>query len=459
MSALNVDLDLVRRYNVPGPRYTSYPPATHFQAGNDAASLQGHIRGCNQLGGDLSLYFHLPFCHSLCWFCGCTTVISSQQRDSASYLDYLKKELSLAGNLMDGKRRVVQWHLGGGTPTFLLPAELQSLSESVGEYFDVAPDAELSVEIDPRRLQRDHLKVLRAAGFNRVSLGVQDHNPIVQKAVHRHQPFALTKTAVDWIRSAGIQSLNLDLIYGLPYQTVESFERTLDEVLYLRPSRLAVFSYAHVPWAKPAQRILEKRILPGPDVKLEILKLTIEKLTGEGFVYIGMDHFAREDDELAVAQRNGTLQRNFQGYSTRAGADLFGFGLSAISQAGSAYWQNQKEIGLYYASLDAGRSPAAKSYFLTEDDLIRRKTIMAVMCRLELNYQALSRELEIDFAEYFAPELSSLADLEADSLVERTTSGMRITNMGRLFLRNIAMRFDAYSTASQPQQQQFSRTI
>jgi oxygen-independent coproporphyrinogen-3 oxidase len=357
MSAMTVDLDLVRKHNVPGPRYTSYPPATQFSDEVSADDVQDRIRANNESERDLSLYFHIPFCKSLCWYCGCTTVISTQQADSAKYLGYIGKEMDLMGKMLNPNRKVVQLHFGGGTPTFLTPAEIRKLGEDLHSRFQFAPDAEAGVELDPRRLSHDHILALREAGFNRVSVGVQDHNPKVQSAVHRIQPFAETKMVVDWIRAAGISSLNIDLIYGLPHQTAASFEKTLGDVLRLQPNRLAVFSYAHVPWIKPAQRIFADEVLPSAELKLELLKLTFEKLTAEGYVYIGMDHFARADDELAAAQKAKTLQRNFQGYSTHGGADIYSFGMSSISQTSNCYWQNVKELPAYYAALDAGKLP------------------------------------------------------------------------------------------------------
>ncbi|HXT38568.1 MAG TPA: oxygen-independent coproporphyrinogen III oxidase [Candidatus Angelobacter sp.] len=443
MSALKVDLDLVRKYNVPGPRYTSYPPATRFTDEVSVGQLLEKICANNETERDLSLYFHLPFCQSLCWFCGCTTVITTDQRASATYLNYLKRELGIMGRLLNPKRKVVQLHLGGGTPTFLAPEEIRALGRMIHSQFDVSPDAEAGVEIDPRRVTRGHLDALRDAGFNRASLGVQDHNPLVQKAVHRIQPFAQTKMVVDWIRDTGFRSLNVDLIYGLPHQTPESFEKTLNETLQLRPDRLAVFSYAHVPWIKPAQKILADKILPPAETKLQLLKLTIERLTSEGYVYIGMDHFARADDELAVAQRQKTLQRNFQGYSTRGGADVYAFGMSSISQADGVYWQNLKELPAYYAALDARKAPLAKGCILTDEDKVRRQTIMRLMCDLSLNYAEMSEMLGKDFTTYFAGELDSLADLESDHLIRKDAAGITVTDSGRLFIRNIAMRFDA----------------
>jgi len=359
--------------------------------------------------------------------------------------------------LLNARRNVVQLHFGGGTPTFLTPDELRALGKMIHTHFNVAGDAEAGVEIDPRRVTRDHVQALREIGFNRASIGVQDHNPLVQKAVHRIQPFAQTKMVVDWIRAAGFASLNFDLIYGLPHQTVESFEKTLDETLALHPDRLAVFSYAHVPWIKPAQKILADKILPFAEVKLQLLKLTIEKLTAEGYVYIGMDHFARAGDELAVAQRQKTLQRNFQGYSTRGGADIYAFGLSSISQVDGIYWQNLKDLPGYYAALDEGRQPLAKGYILNDEDKIRRQTIMRLMCDLSLDYSAMSQALGINFEQHFDRELDSLSDFEADGLVQKTNGGLLITDTGRLFIRNIAMRFDAYTSTNQ--ENRFSKTI
>jgi len=299
---------------------------------------------------------------------------------------------------------------------------------------------------------------LREVGFNRASMGVQDFNPQVQEAVHRIQPVAMTQQAVDWMRELGFGSINLDLIYGLPHQTVESFNETLDTVLNMQPDRLAVFSYAHVPWIKPAQKILQNKVLPEPAVKLQILKLIIERLTENNrYVYIGMDHFARPTDELAVAQRNKQLQRNFQGYSTRAGTDIYGFGMSSISQIPDAYWQNEKELPPWQAAVDAGRVPLHKAYLVTEEDTIRRETIMRVMCDLSLDFDSMTEKLGVNFQEHFAAELESLADLEADGLIHRLPGGLEVTDAGRLFIRNIAMRFD--NTLAPVGERRHSRTI
>src|SRR3989475_3516929 len=336
------------------------------------------------------------------------------------------------GTLLNPRRKAVQLHWGGGSPTFLSPDEIRRLGEVIHRHFTFAEDLEAGVEIDPRRLTRDHVVALREAGFNRASFGVQDFDPQVQEAVHRTHPPDRTERALTWARELGFTSVNFDLIYGLPHQTVESFNRTLDIVLSLKPDRLAVFSYAHVPWVKPAQKILEQKVLPLPEVKLQLLKIVIERLTENNrYVYIGMDHFARPGDELAVAQPRKQLQRNFQGYSTRAGADIYSFGMSAISQIPEAYWQNEKALPQYYAALDADKVPLARGYLVTDEDKIRRETIMRVMCDLSLDYADMSQRLGLDFTSHFERELGSLAPFEADGLVRRSPTGFEVTDTGR----------------------------
>jgi oxygen-independent coproporphyrinogen III oxidase len=459
MSKLKVDLELVQKYNVPGPRYTSYPPAPQFTNEVTWPEVAAKIGPAQDARRGLSLYFHIPFCESLCWYCGCTTMITTQHDKGALYLRYLDKEMEQMSARINPERKVVQLHWGGGTPTFLSPGEIRCLGESIRKYFNCAPDMEAGVEIDPRRLTRDHVTALREVGFNRASIGVQDFNPAVQTAVHRIQPREQTEKAIQWARAAGFPSINLDLIYGLPYQTVESFDKTLEEIIELGPDRLAVFSYAHVPWMKPAQRILEQEAaLPGAETKLNILKLVIEKLTqNDRYTYIGMDHFARPSDELAMAQRQKTLQRNFQGYSTKGGADIYAFGMSAISQADGVYWQNIKDLPGYCQALDSGWEPFAKGYILSRDDKIRRHTIMRLMCDLSLDYATLSKDLGMDFAGYFAAELDSMMDLERDGLLRRDANGLVVNDVGRLFIRNIAMRFDRYLPAGK--ERRFSKTI
>lgn len=449
-----VDLDLIRKYNVPAPRYTSYPPATHFKDLSEAMLLEKINEG-KASPRDISLYFHLPFCQSLCWYCGCTTVITKQQDSSKKYIDYLNHEMDLMQPHLNPANKVVQMHFGGGTPTFLQPDEIRQLGKMIRSHFTYADDIEASVEIDPRRIVRDHIVALAESGFNRASIGVQDFDPQVQLAVHRVQSKEETEKTVQWLRELGFVSINIDLIYGLPHQTLSSFEKTVNDVLKFKPDRFAVFSYAHVPWLKPAQNIL--KALPSPELKLELFRLTVDMLTSNGYVYIGMDHFARKDDDLTIAQKNKTLQRNFQGYSTHGNADIYAFGMSSISQANGLYWQNKKELPDYYAAVDAKRVPVERGYILTEDDKIRRQVIMRLMCDMSLNYRALSEKIGIDFTRYFESELESLNDLVSDGLIEKHAEGLVVTDLGRLLIRNIAVHFDAYH--AQRKELHFSKTI
>jgi oxygen-independent coproporphyrinogen III oxidase len=444
--AVEPALELVRKYNIPGPRYTSYPTAPQFSDAIDRYALLTEIRRDNaDATTPLSLYFHLPFCETLCWYCGCNTVITRRRASAGEYVDLLIKEIEMTAPLIDRARPVTQLHFGGGTPTFLPPAEIDRLAAAIHAHFTFSPDAEISVEIDPRRLTKGHVEAFRRLGCNRASLGVQDTNPEVQVAIHRWQPFALTKQAVDWLREAGYQSVSIDLIYGLPLQTPESFAKTVEEIIGLNPDRLAVFSYAHVPWIKPAQKIFDQRQqLPTTEAKLTMLMAATHKLVAAGYATIGMDHFARPDDELAVAFREGTLHRNFQGYTTRAGASLYGFGMSSISQTDGSFRQNHKELPDYEAALREGRLPIERGYLLTDDDRRRRTIITDIMCARGLDYAALSKKLGHDFATHYATELATLDDLAADGLLERTPERVTITPLGQLFLRIIAMRFDAH---------------
>ena len=453
-----LNLDLIRKYSIPGPRYTSYPPATKFTAELAALRLEDAIAEDNRPGaGPLSLYFHLPFCETRCWFCGCHTIITKRRDSAGTYLDGLAKEMQLTAARMDRTRPVTQIHLGGGTPTFFPPDELRRLGALVREHFNVAPDCEFGVEIDPRRLTEEHVLALRDIGARRASLGVQDTNPRVQLAIHRIQPHWRNEAAFAWLRNAGFDSINVDLIYGLPLQTPASFAATIDEVLGLAPDRLSVFSYAHVPWIKPAQRIFDDRAqLPGPAEKLAMFAVAHEKLTAAGYLDIGLDHFAKPDDELAVALREGTLHRNFQGYSTRGGASLYSFGISSISSTADSYRQNAKSLDEWQAALDAGRLPIEKGLRLSVEDTRRRTIIMSLMCNRRLDFAALSRELGIDFPATYAAEIASLADLEADGVVRRTTGGIEVTRAGVPLLRVVAMRFDPTVTTTAFQH---SRTI
>ena len=452
-----LDLDLIRKYSIPGPRYTSYPPATRFTDKLAEVGIDEAIAADNLAGGPLSLYFHLPFCESRCWFCGCTTVITRRRGAAAEYLDGLEREMCLTAARLDRRRPVTQIHLGGGTPTFFPPDELRRLGSIIRRYFTVAPDCEFSVEIDPRRLTAEHVLALRDIGARRASLGVQDTNPAVQLAVHRIQPHAQNLQAFAWLRAAGFDSINVDLIHGLPLQTPASFAATIGDVLALQPDRLSVFSYAHVPWIKPAQRIFDQREqLPDAAGKLAMFGVAHEMLTAAGYLDIGLDHFARPDDELAIALRDGTLHRNFQGYSTRGGASLYAFGISAISATADTYRQNVKTIAEWRTALEAGRLPVERGLRLTAEDRRRRMIIMAVMCERRLDVRALSAALGVDFASTYAAELQSLDDLEADGLVRRGPGGVEVTRTGVPLLRVIAMRFDPTAVTAP---HQHSRTI
>jgi len=440
-----LDLDLIRKYSIPGPRYTSYPPATKFTADVAALDLEAALADDNcSPERPLSLYFHLPFCESRCWFCGCNTVITRRRDSAGEYLDDLEREMRLTAARVDRNRPVNQIHFGGGTPTFFPPDELRRLGALIAELFpNRAPECEFSVEVDPRRLTEDHVRALREIGANRASLGVQDTNPRVQLAIHRIQPQSVNQAAFGWLRANGFGSINVDLIYGLPFQSAQTFSRTIDDVLSLGPDRLSVFSYAHVPWIKPAQRIFDDRQqLPGPEDKLAMFVVAQEQLTAAGFVDIGLDHFARPDDSLTLAQRAGTLQRNFQGYSTQAGASLYSFGISSISSTPDTYRQNYKSLPEWREALAAGRLPVERGLRLTEEDRRRRTMIMRIMCDRRIDYTAISRELGVPFASTYASEIARLAGLEADGLVETTPAGFAVTPRGGPLLRVIAMTFD-----------------
>ena len=442
----DVDLKLIKKYNVQGPRYTSYPTAVQFQESDekDLVSLVDHLRQHNLEKRRVSLYVHIPFCFSLCWYCGCTKVITKDQESGDRYLDYLEKEMDLVSGMLHPDSEVIQIHFGGGTPTFLTPKQLRRLGNIIDERFHIIEETEYGVEIDPRRCTREHITALRQIGCNRASLGIQDTNQKVQEAIHRVQPFGQTKDVLRWLREEGINSINFDLIYGLPKQTLSTFRKTMDDVMQLRPDRLAVYSYAHIPQIMPAQKLLNPDDMPSTDEKLAMLQLSITHLTENGYRFIGMDHFSAEDEELSKAMDEDTLQRNFQGYSTHSGADLYAFGMSGISNVGDVYWQNDKEIESYYQSLDENRFPVIKKLSLNRDDMIRKDAIMKIMCRSRLSYQELEKQWNIRFTDYFAESLEKLRPLEEDGLVEIQKRNIIITKTGRLFLRNIAMCFDAY---------------
>jgi len=465
MSALDVPLELLRRYNVQGPRYTSYPTAPMWkeQCGPSdyAAILRESSEG--EAPAPLSLYFHLPFCERLCFFCGCTVVITGTRHAGEDvYLDAVEREMdgvaaAVAGGDRLRRRRVVQLHWGGGTPTYFSPTRLERLGRSIRDRFDVAPDAELGVEIDPRVTTPEHLATLAGLGFNRLSMGVQDFDPRVQEAINRIQPFAATRDLVREARRLGFPSLNVDLIYGLPHQTPESFHATIDRILEIDPDRLAVYSYANVPWMKKHQVVLEPH-LPDEATKFEIFRTALERLSAAGYEYIGMDHFARPSDELARARHDRTLHRNFQGYTTKAGTDLLGFGMSAIGSIGRHYVQNRRELADYRSAITSEGTATFRGATLTDDDLLRREVIQNLLCHGVVVRSEIANRFEIDFDAEFAPALEALAPCVEDGLVTIDAREIRATALGRVFLRNLAMPFDAYlgQTAEKPV---FSRTL
>lgn len=457
----DLDFELLRKYDLPGPRYTSYPTAPQFREIADPAhlldALAAETRDTSRAD---SLYVHLPFCEQRCWFCGCTTVITRRHDLADAYLDALEREFDLMRPWLNPARRVTQLHFGGGSPTFLSPDQIRRLGDIIHARHRFTPDSEISVEIDPRRLTPVQARAYADLGCRRASLGVQDTDPRVQLAIHRVQPLEQTRDAIASLRALGYTSIGIDLIYGLPYQTEETFACTLDEVIALSPDRLAVFSYAHVPWIKPAQKILERdQALPSPETKLHLFLLALQKLSAAGYVHIGMDHFAKPDDELSLALAAGTLQRNFQGYSTRADTAIHAFGMSSISQTETTYRQNTRDLATYQAALAEGRLPVERGLRLTPEDRRRRTIIMRLMCDRRLDFAALSTALDLDFEKTYAAELASLSGLVADGLLDRTHSGYQVTPLGALLIRIIAMRFDAHLARSDAPPARYSRTV
>jgi len=459
-SELVIDPVLIRKYDVSGPRYTSYPTADRFVEAFGERDLRQWLakRGLGGVSQPLSLYVHLPFCDTLCYYCACNKVVTRDHSKSAQYINYLDKELALLERSLEGRPTISQMHWGGGTPTFLAREELRALVEAIGRRFERAPDCECAIEVDPRRIASGTMDFLAGLGFNRVSIGVQDFDPQVQKAVHRIQSEEETRRAVGEARAAGFRSVNLDLIYGLPKQTLDGFNRTLDQVIALDPDRIALYSYAHLPKAFMPQRRIAEADLPTAESKLQIMSLAIGRLTRAGYLYIGMDHFARPDDELALAQAQGRLQRNFQGYSTRRGSDLVGLGVSAIGAVGPTYYQNQKRLQDYYAALDEGRLPVARGIELTPDDLVRRAVIQALACHFRVSMESIELAHLIEFRDYFAEELKRLRRLADEGLVELQDDWIVVTAKGRLLVRVICAVFDRY-LREREQRAQYSRVI
>lgn len=454
--------ELIKRYDVAGPRYTSYPTAVQFIEGFDANAYRRYTSASNNelIPKPLSLYVHLPFCRSLCYYCGCTKKVTRHDQQGVRYLELLHSEIEMQGKLFDQDREVVQLHFGGGTPTFHDDDQLTALMGQLGKHFSLSKDdsREFSIEVDPRTVGNERLAKLAEVGFNRISLGVQDIDPTVQEAVNRIQDTRATLDMVDSSRKLGFNSVSIDLIYGLPLQTVESFSKTIDTVVSAKPNRLAVYNYAHMPHIFRAQRMINKDDIPSPEVKLDLMELTIRKLGEEGYVYIGMDHFALPDDELTLAQREGHLQRNFQGYSTRRQCDLVGMGVSAIGKVGDCYAQNLKDIPSWQSAIAEGHLPIWRGVSLTNEDRLRRSIIEAIMCHGEIHFEHFESNFAIDFNDHFALELGSIERLEKDGLLVVGDEGFRATPEGRLLLRSIAMVFDEYMQPTQSAPR-FSRVI
>lgn len=455
MSEIIWDLALIQKYNQSGPRYTSYPTALEF---NENYTNDDFIAATQRYPArPLSLYVHIPFCHKLCYFCGCNKVITRHQHKADIYLDFLEKEIKERSKLFTN-RVATQVHWGGGTPTYLTEEQAARLMNMLRDHFNIAENAEVSIEMDPREIELSMLDHLRNIGFNRISMGVQDFNKDVQKAVNREQDEAFVNALLMRARELGFQSTNLDLIYGLPLQTVESFMFTLQKVIELNPDRLSIFNYAHLPSRFAGQAKIKDWQLPKPETKLDILQKTIQTLGNAGYKFIGMDHFAKPDDELAIAQQKGILHRNFQGYTTQEECDLLGLGVSAISLLGDTYAQNQKDLKTYYANVDETGIALHKGLAMTEEDCLRRDVIKQLICNFKLAYAPLEKQYHIDFKQHFVEDLALLAPLAADGLLEIGDEQMVVSAKGRLLIRNICLCFDTYSRA-QAKQQQFSRII
>ncbi len=454
-----IDFNKFTKYSKPGPRYTSYPTALEFHEGFDAETFNEELANQDS-NSPLSLYFHLPFCRSACYFCGCNVVYTSKEDKKDRYIDYLEKELEILCEKLDTSRVVTQLHFGGGTPTFFNKAQLGRVITLIQEHFkNFSDDAEISCEIDPRYFTTEHMEVLSSGGFNRISFGVQDFDPKVQEAVHRIQSYEVTQGAIDIARNAGIKSVNVDLIYGLPYQTFETFKKTLDLALKLNADRYAVFNYAHVPWMKKTMRKIDETTLPHPSIKLEILKYTIEFFENNGYKMVGMDHFAKPEDELFKAIEKAELHRNFQGYTTKGGADLVGVGLTSIGEGKDYYVQNVKDMKEYEAAIDAGKLPVHRGIKLNEDDVLRNFVVMELMSNFSLNIERVEKEFGINFKEYFADGLADLQEFADAQLITITDKEISANSTGAMLIRNIAMAFDAYMTKGEENKKRFSKTI
>ena len=449
------DLALIKKYDQSGPRYTSYPTANNFSAFTQDDYKQ-QVEISNSRGGPISLYTHIPFCDTVCFYCGCNKVVTKDKTKAEPYLDAIFKEIDMQGKLFDSNRKVEQMHFGGGTPTFLSNEQIIRLSEKLQSAFNFAEDGEYSIEIDPRGVDEDTIKALAKAKFNRISLGVQDFNDDVQKAVNRIQSYKQTKAVIGIARANGFESVSIDLIYGLPKQSVATLETTLKQVSELRPDRISLFNYAHLPELFKPQRRINVLELPSADEKLAIFKYSMDYLLDLGYVYIGMDHFALPEDPLAIAQSEGQLYRNFQGYSTHADCDIVGLGLSSIGQVGDSFAQNEKNLENYYKVIDAGNLALIKGQTINDDDKVRRAVIMDLICHFKLDFAKVEKEQGIVFKDYFADSFARLEQMHDDGLIELTDNSITVIDKGRLLIRNICMVFDAYLATSKTQ---FSKTI
>lgn len=454
-----LDFDKFTQYSKPGPRYTSYPTALEFSGSFGYAAYLDKLH-THDPKRPLSLYFHLPFCKNACYFCGCNVVFTSKEDKKVRYIDYLRRELHILSTHIDVTRPVIQLHFGGGTPTFFDAQQLNEIIGMIKSHFkNFTEDAEISCEIDPRHINDDQMRVMSEAGFNRVSFGIQDFDEKVQVAVHRVQPYDITKQAMELARRYNMVSVNVDLIYGLPYQSLETFKKTLALAISLDPDRFAVFNYAHVPWLKKTMRKIDETTLPHPAEKLSIMRYTIDYMESHGYKMIGMDHFAKPQDELFKAINKGELHRNFQGYTTKGGADLIGIGLTSIGEGADYYAQNFKDMESYEAAIDAGKLPYERGVWLKEDDRIRQYVIMELMSNFKLDIARFERLYGVSFSDYFADALQALQPFEADGLLTITPTLIECSPTGTLLIRNIAMPFDAYMKRHASNQKTFSKTV
>ena len=445
------NLEIIKKYDKAGPRYTSYPTAPMFHAGIGAGDYEATLRRVASDDAPLSLYIHIPFCNTVCYYCGCNKIVTKQYHRAAPYLELLLKEIDHVADQMadengDCKRAVTQLHFGGGTPTFMSNDQMRTIMAKLRERFNfVAKDeGEFSIEIDPRECDEDTVRVLEEIGLNRMSMGVQDFDPIVQKAVNRIQSKEETLRVLNEARAHGFESMNIDLMYGLPHQTVETFNTTLDTIIEFSPDRIALFNYAHLPHMFMPQRRIDEAAIPTPQEKLNILEHSINKLLDAGYVFIGMDHFAKPSDELTIAQQEGKLYRNFQGYSTQADCDLIGLGVTSIGYVGGGFFQNKKEMDAYAELVEADQFPVFRGYILSDEDHLRRQVIMRLMCDFALDYSQFESEFGIDFKNHFADGLADLQEMSVDNLVELRNDGLSVLPAGRLLIRNVAMVFDEY---------------